>query len=156
MPPPPVFTVSRVEVYSSRRLMDDSRALITSAHVLVARSHQALARQSYLRIVCAWCQETIRFQRAAGAVWGQISHSICYDCFAHVFWELAPGTTPPPLPPQSTAGDRLRPGLARREDPRRTGATDPMADHVGHRGRLALPADAPLTPCTLHEVKALP
>ena len=85
-------------------MIGDSRTLITAAQAALTRSRQSLARQSYLRIVCAWCQATIRFQRAAGTVWGQSSHSICYDCFAHVFWELAPGTTLPPLPPRPGRG----------------------------------------------------
>ena len=85
MPPPPVCTVSRVEAQRSRQLMRDSRTLITAAQAALERSRQSLARQCYLRIVCAWCQATSRFQRAAGTVWGQISHRICYDCFAPVF-----------------------------------------------------------------------
>src|SRR5215510_3519548 len=122
MPPPPVFTVSHVEVQCSRQLLRDSRALITSANALIARSHQSLARQSYLRIVCAWCQATIRFQRAARAVWGQNSHSICYACFAHMFGELEPGTTPPPMSTQATAGDHPGHTLSLREEARRAGA----------------------------------
>ena len=98
MPPPPVFTVSRVEVHRSRQLLRDSRALLTSAHALIAQSRQSLARQSYIRIVCAWCQETMRFERSAMTARGQISHSICFDCFAPVFGELALATPLPPVP----------------------------------------------------------
>ena len=77
MPPPPVFTVSRVEVHRSRQLLRDSRALITSANALIAQSRQSLARQSYVRIVCAWCQQLMRWHRVAETARGQISHSIC-------------------------------------------------------------------------------
>ena len=99
MPPQPALTLSRVEVQRSRQLIRDSRARIVSAKALIAQSRQALARQSYIRIVCAWCQQLMRWQRVQGAAWGQISHSICYDCFAQVFWELEPAPTPHPLPP---------------------------------------------------------
>jgi hypothetical protein len=63
---------------------------MASAKALIAQSRQALARQSHVRIVCAWCQETIRFERSAVTARGQISHSICFACFAHVFPELDP------------------------------------------------------------------
>jgi hypothetical protein len=89
--------VSRVEQHSSRQLISDSRALITAAHELLSHARQSLARQRYLRIVCAWCQETIRFERAAGTARGQISHSICFPCFADVFQELDPVNTFPPV-----------------------------------------------------------
>jgi hypothetical protein len=95
MPSPAALTVSRVEAQRSRELLHDARALIASAKALIAQSRQALARQSYVRIVCAWCQETIRFERSAVTARGQISHSICYDCFADVFWELDPVNAPP-------------------------------------------------------------
>ena len=146
MPPPPALPVSGVEVQRSRQLIGDSRGLITLAHGLIAASRQSLARQRYLRIVCAWCQETIRFARAAGTVWGQRSHSICYDCFAHVFAELAPGATPPPMATPAPARERPRPGLELREDAPRAGGTDAMADLARYRALLAHPANAPLTP----------
>jgi hypothetical protein len=156
MPPPPALTVSRVVAHRSRQLIGDSRALITSAQALIAASRRSLARQSYVRIVCAWCQQTLRWQRAEATVRGQISHSICFACFAHVFWELDPSNTPPPIATQATAGDHSSQGLQLREDARRAGATDPMADRARHRGRLAPPADAPLIPRTLNEVITLP
>ena len=97
MPPSAALTVRRVEIQRSRELIHDARALIASAKALSAQSRQALARQSYVRIVCAWCQETMRFERSAVTARGQISHSICYDCFADVFWELDPVNAPPPF-----------------------------------------------------------
>jgi hypothetical protein len=54
-------------------------------------------QQTSLTIVCAWCQQTIHGQRAEGAARGQISHSICFDCFADVFEELDPVNDPPPF-----------------------------------------------------------
>jgi hypothetical protein len=95
VPPLSVRPVSRVEIHRSRQLISDSRALMASAKTLIAQSRQAMARQSYVRIVCAWCQETIRFERSAVTVRGQVSHSICFACFAHVFPEL---DQRPPLP----------------------------------------------------------
>jgi hypothetical protein len=87
----------RVEPHLSRQLIRDSRALIAAAQALIAQSRQSLARQSSIRIVCAWCQATIRFERSAVAARGQVSHSICYDCFAHVFGELDSVSALPPL-----------------------------------------------------------
>jgi hypothetical protein len=81
------------------------------AQALIAQSRQSMARQSYVRIVCAWCQQMIRWHRAEEMIRGQISHSICFDCFAHVFWELEPDNTPPPICTQVTAGDHSSHGL---------------------------------------------
>jgi hypothetical protein len=100
MAPPAASTVSRVESQRSRQLIHDSRALLASAQELIRQSRWIISQQTYLTIVCAWCQQTMRWQRTEGAVWGQISHSICFDCFAPVFWELDAVNTPPPLPSQ--------------------------------------------------------
>ena len=85
MSPPAAPTVSRVESQRSRELIRDSRALIASAQELIRQSQWTISQQTYLTIVCAWCQQTIRFERSAEAARGQISHSICFACFAHVF-----------------------------------------------------------------------
>jgi hypothetical protein len=95
LPPPSVRPVSRVAIHRSRQLISDSRTLIASAKALIGQSRASMARQSYIRIVCAWCQETIRFERSAVTVRGQISHSICFPCFAPLFAELTPS---PPRP----------------------------------------------------------
>src|SRR5262249_56570559 len=116
MSPSPALTVSRVEVQRSRQLISDSRALIALAYVRLSHSRQSLARQSYIRIVCAWCQETMRFERSAMTARGQISHSICFDCFAQVFWELDPRITPPPLATHAPAGDHPCDTLPLREE----------------------------------------
>ena len=89
--------VSRGEHHCSRVLISDSRALIASAKALISQSRQSIARQSYVRIVCAWCQQTMRWQRSEETVRGQISHSICFDCFAPVFRELDPVNAPSPI-----------------------------------------------------------
>ena len=90
MPSPPARTIRGVEPHHSRQLRSDSRALIASAKAVIAQSHQSIARQGYRRIVCAWCQKTPHWQRAVGAVRGQISHRICFACFVHVFRALDP------------------------------------------------------------------
>jgi hypothetical protein len=100
VPPLSVRPVSRVEIHRSRQLISDSRALMASAKALIAQSRQAMARQSYIRIVCAWCQTTIRFERCTVQACGQVSHSICYDCFACVFAELDPSPLLPLCSPQ--------------------------------------------------------
>ena len=89
-------TISRVEHARSRQLICASRRRIASARALMGQSRQAMRRQNYVRVVFAWCQATLRFERATTATRGQVSHSICYACFAPVFQELAPGTIPPP------------------------------------------------------------
>jgi len=97
MPPPTALTVSRVEHQRSRQLICDSQVLIAHAQELIRQSRWAIGQQTYLQIVCAWCQQTVRWQRAEGAARGQISHSICFDCFAPVFRELDPVNAPSPI-----------------------------------------------------------
>jgi hypothetical protein len=95
MQPLTVFTRPGVEVRRSRQLIQDSRALLASAKEVLQQARQGLARQRYRQIVCAWCARTLRWQRCEEAARGQVSHSICFDCFAGVFQELAPGTAMP-------------------------------------------------------------
>ena len=90
MSPEPARTISRVEVLRSRQLMRDSQALIAHARELLRQSRWIISQQTFLQIVCAWCQETIRFERSPVTARGQVSHSICYDCFVPVFQELTP------------------------------------------------------------------
>ena len=134
MPPLAALPVSRGESPRSRQLLSDSRRRLASARELIAQSWQSMARQSYVRIVCAWCQTTIRFERSPVAARGQVSHSICYECFAPVFQELVPGHASPPVPPWRRRAARTpqqlrittRPGGHLREEARRAGATDPV------------------------------
>ena len=63
MSPSAAPTVSHVDIQRSRQLVHDSRGLIASAKELIAQSRRSIARQRYLTIVCAWCQQTIRWQR---------------------------------------------------------------------------------------------
>jgi hypothetical protein len=156
MPSLDALPVRRGEHHRSRQLIRDSRRLIVRARELMGQARQSMARQSYVRVVCAWCQATIRFARSPVTARGQISHSICFHCFAHVFWELEPSPTPPPLPPQTTPGEHPSHGLQLREDARRAGATDPMAGLATHRGRREHPAKTPLTPRAFNEVIPLP
>jgi hypothetical protein len=58
----------------------------------------AIGQQTSLTIVCAWCQQTICWQRSEGAAREQISHSICLACFADVLQELDPANALPPVP----------------------------------------------------------
>ena len=76
--------------------MRNLQARIAFARELIRQSRWAIGQQTSLKIVCAWCQQTMRWQRAEGTARGQMSHSICFDCFADVFgnWILA---TPRPL-----------------------------------------------------------
>src|SRR5262245_30690836 len=148
MSPSPVLTVSRVEVQRSRQLISNSRALIASARVRLSHARQSIARQRYVRIVCAWCQQTMRWQRSKETARGQISHSICFDCFAQVFWELDRRPTPPPLATHAAAGDHPSPGLPLRKHTCRAGGTDTMADLATYRALLGHPANTPLAPRT--------
>lgn len=100
MAPLAAHSVSRVEIAQSRQLIRDSRALIALARELIRQSRWAIGQQTYRKIVCAWCQQTIRWEHVEGATRWRISHSICFDCFAPVFWELDPVNTLPPRPSQ--------------------------------------------------------
>jgi hypothetical protein len=100
VPPQSVRPVSRAAIRRSCQLISDSCALITTARELIAQSRTSRARQSYMRIVCAWCQTTIRFEGCTVAARGQVSHSICYDCFARVCAELTPSPLLPAYSPQ--------------------------------------------------------
>lgn len=106
MSPPTAFTVSCVAHHRSRLLISDSRARIASAQALIQQSRQSMARQSYVRIVCARFQKTIRFERVAVTARGQISHSICFPCFADVFQELDLAKAFPPVPTQAQTAPR--------------------------------------------------
>ena len=99
MSPSAAPTVSHdVDIQRSRQLVHDSRVLIAAAKELIAQSRQSIARQSYYRVVCAWCQQTIRWRRCEETAREQISHSICFACFADVFQELDPENALPPVP----------------------------------------------------------
>jgi hypothetical protein len=98
MPPPPARIMSAVYIRRSRQLIRDSRQRIASAKERITHARQILARQSYVRIVCAWCGQTIRFARTPLSTRGQITHSICYDCFAPIFGELHPESAILPFP----------------------------------------------------------
>jgi hypothetical protein len=73
MSPSPALTVSRVEVQRSRQLIRDSRVRIASAKEFIHQSRRTIS------------QQTMRWKRVEGAPWGQISHSICFACFAYEF-----------------------------------------------------------------------
>jgi hypothetical protein len=97
MPSPPGRTVSRVAIHRSRQLISDSRVLIAVAKALITQARQPIACQNYGQIVCAWCQQTIGWQRVEAAERGLISHGICFTCCAQMFPELprAPRTPSP-------------------------------------------------------------
>jgi hypothetical protein len=94
MSPPATRPVGRVEVEQGRQLIRDSRRLIASAKELIHQSRWTISQQTYLKIVCAWCQQTMRWKRAEGVTWGQISHSICFECSTPMFRELASVNAP--------------------------------------------------------------
>jgi len=112
MQPLAVFTPPGVQVRRSRELIQDSRTLLASAKKRLQRTHQGLTRQRYQPIVCAWCQQLIRWKRCEQAVWGQVSHSICFDCFAFMFPELGPR---PAMPYGPRRGPTLLPRRGHRE-----------------------------------------
>jgi hypothetical protein len=80
----------RGAVQRSRRMIQNSRALMADVQGVLRQARESLARQRYRQIVCAWCQRTVRWQRCNEAPWS-VSLSLCYDCFAGVFQELPPG-----------------------------------------------------------------
>ena len=70
-------------------LIQDSCARIASAHEVLDQAHRSMARQSYLKVVCAWCTRTIRWQRRQRTVLGEVSHGICLACAAGVLRKMA-------------------------------------------------------------------
>jgi hypothetical protein len=64
----------------SRVLIHNSCVLIASAQEVLDQARRSLARQQYLKVVCAWCTRTIRWQQREGAVPGNVSHGICRAC----------------------------------------------------------------------------
>ena len=98
MASPPACTDSDGAHARSCHLIRASRALITEVQEVLYDARHMLARQRYRKIVCAWCQQTIRWECCAPDAWSQVGHSICYECFAPVFQELAPGTIPLLMP----------------------------------------------------------
>jgi len=95
MASPSAYTDNHGAHARSRHLIRASRALLTEVQEVLHDARHLLARQRYRKIVCAWCQQTIRWERFAPDAWGQSSHSICFDCFVGVFPELAPVTAMP-------------------------------------------------------------
>jgi hypothetical protein len=92
----------RGAVQRSRRMIQDSRALMADVQGVLRQACESLARQRYRQIVCAWCKRTVCWQRGTEAPWS-VSLSLCYDCFAGVFQELPPGCRSPagiPLMPR--------------------------------------------------------
>jgi hypothetical protein len=68
--------------HRSRVLIQDSYARIASAREVLDQAHRAMVRQQYLKVVCAWCTRTIRWQRREGAVPHELSHGSCLACAA--------------------------------------------------------------------------
>jgi hypothetical protein len=58
---------------------------IAEAKAILAHSRQALARQQFLRVVCAWCQQPLGWERCDERAHGQVSHGICDACSVRVF-----------------------------------------------------------------------
>lgn len=82
------MTFRRYDHLRSRVLIQDSLALIASAHEVLDQAHWSMARQKYLKVVCAWCTRTIRWQRREGAVPNELSHGICLACAAVMFRKM--------------------------------------------------------------------
>ena len=83
-----------VAVQRSRRMMQDSRALMTAVQGVRRQARASLARQRYHQSVCAWCTRTVRWQRCTEAPWS-VRLRLCYDCCAGVFQALPPGCRSP-------------------------------------------------------------
>jgi len=72
----------------SRVLIADSRALLVFAHALRHQARRAIARQQYLKVVCAWCTRTIHWQQREASVPHKVSHGIYHACVADLFRQL--------------------------------------------------------------------
>jgi hypothetical protein len=73
-----------------------ARGLALQSQYKRLQEHYQQLRSRYLLIVCAWCQQRIRWQRKKGACdLVHTSHGICPACVMHVLGELdvmAPNT----------------------------------------------------------------
>jgi hypothetical protein len=72
----------RYDPQRSRVLIHDSWARIASAHEVLEQARRSMARQTYLKVVCAWCTRTLRCQRREGSVASDPSHGLCRACAA--------------------------------------------------------------------------
>ena len=61
MQPLAVFTPPGVQVRCSRQLLQDSRTLLAKAKEVLHQARASLTRQRYQPVVCAWCQQLIRW-----------------------------------------------------------------------------------------------
>ena len=63
MQSPAIPLPPRAEYHRSHQLVVEARGLITLARDLMAQSRQSLAHQRFLRVVCAWCQRPMGWER---------------------------------------------------------------------------------------------
>jgi hypothetical protein len=75
----------RVEYHRSCQLIAGARRRIASAKDLIAQSRQSLARQRFLTVVCARCQQPLGWERCDERAHGQVSHGICDACSVRMF-----------------------------------------------------------------------
>jgi len=70
---------SRAEYHRSCQLITEAYGDIALAKDLIAHARRARARQQFLRVVCAWCQRPMGWERCDESAHGQVSHGICDD-----------------------------------------------------------------------------
>ena len=93
-------TPKRVASHRSGLLIRNFCARIASAEALIHQARRAMARQRYLQIVCAWCQQTIRWAAVrGGGAGGQSSHHYLLCLFCGRVWGASPS---PPIPVRSS------------------------------------------------------
>ena len=85
MPSPATPIPPRAEYYRSLELIAGACRRIAEAKALVAYSRQSLARQRFLKVVCAWCQRPMGWERCDESAHGQVSHGICDTCSMRMF-----------------------------------------------------------------------
>ena len=95
MPSPATPIPPRAAYYRSRQLIAETHRRIASAKALMAHARQALARQRFLTVVCAWCQQPLGWERCDESAHGQGSHGMCDACSVRMFAVLQ---TPLPNP----------------------------------------------------------
>jgi hypothetical protein len=82
------MTFSRDHHHRTTVLIQDSYARIASAHEVLAQARRSMARQKYLKVVCAWCTRTIRWKQREGSVPSELSHGVCSACAAVMFRKM--------------------------------------------------------------------
>ena len=106
MQPPATLIPARAAYHRSRELIAAAHRRIAAAKAFIASTRQSLTRQRFLRVVCAWCQRPMGWERCDESAQGQVSHGICDACSVRVFAVLQMHLPNPLSLPQTPVSDK--------------------------------------------------